>query len=144
MAINWSDYGGFDWVIVSQFGDFDISAHDIIGNVEVYLPVDNGRLKTPDSIKDVEGWKNIVSWISNYDDEEMETVGFYFSTNDGIHHDEWNRGDEDHPNAPSISDFFAQYASLVDKNWDQEWNCAISARTDDYEWAELFIQKVVA
>ena len=144
MAINWSDYGGFDWVIVSQFGDFDTAAHDLIGHFEVYLPVDNGKLKTPDSIKDVQNWKNMESWISNYDDEEIDIVGFYFNTNDGSHHDEWNKEDEDHPNAPSISDFFAHYASLVEKNWDQRWNCAISARTDEYEWAELFIQKVVA
>jgi len=141
MAINWSDYGGFDWVIVSQFGDFDTAAHDLIGHFEVYLPVDNGKLKTPSSIKDIQNWNNIQSWISNYDEEEIDVVGFYFNTKEGSHHDEWNKEDGD---MPTISDFFTQYASLADKNWGKRWNCAISARTDEYEWAELFIQKVEA
>lgn len=144
MAINWSEFGGFDWVIVSQFGDFDTAAHDLIGHIQVYLPVDNGILKTPSSIQDVQNWKNMQLWLTNYDEEEIDTVGFYFNTSDGSVHNEWTKQDEDYPNLPTISDFFTYYADLADKNWDKRWNCAISARTDEYEWAELFIQKVVA
>ncbi len=149
MAINWSDYGsGFDWVIVSQFGETDTSAHDLVGHIEVYLPVDNGRLKTPNSIKEVGNWGAMQRWFDNYDDEEIEGVGFYFTgVPDGgvpAHHDEWNQDDEDYPDMPTISDFYEQYAAYAEKYWDKNWTCIISARTDEYEWAELSIQKVVA